>query len=324
MNKNFSWSDLPLPTHGRLSTRRIFEKSNFDIFIAKDCDGSHLCLVSLSKNPLTLIKSLNININAIKIDLTKNDSGFFLNIKLLDEELLGIFDYILFILLTECIFEKSESEFIVRLLSNLKNWQRFMRSTRDILSEEKIRGLIAELQFMHDLMEKNRSFSSLIVESWCGPERLQQDFIFENEVVEVKSIGNMDKKTITISSLDQLQTNVKKLYLAVYVVTKSDVLNTGVNLNQLVENIESMLSSTDKLTLCEKLLEMGYLKNEKYDDLKYQVKKESSYLVSDEFPKLTARTIPNGVVNVKYSIEIDKIERFNNPIVISGLHALNL
>lgn len=274
MNKYFPWSSLAIPAQDKLSVRRIFETSNFDIYIAKDCDGAYRCLISLSKNPLMLLRSLNLNINSMKIDLTKGDSGLFLlNIKLLNEEMLDIFDYILFILLSECVSDNSEDSFVTKLLNNLKNWQRFMQSRRGILSEEKIQGLIAELQFMHDLIECNKEFSSYVVESWRGPERLQQDFIFENEVVEIKSIGNIDKKVIAISSLDQLQASVEKLYIMVYAVTKCDMLNAGVSLNRLVENLEDLLSSSSKLILHEKLLEAGYLKNEKYDDLKYQIEK---------------------------------------------------
>lgn len=323
MNKNFLWSSLSLPVRGKLSTFRVFEESNFDIFIAKDCDGGYRCLISLSNNPLLLLKNFKLNINAIRIDLTKSGNGsFLLNIKLLDEEMLDIFDYILFVLLTECISEKNEDLFLASFLNNLKNWQRFMQSKKGILSEEKIQGLIAELQFMSDLIECNMESSSRIVGAWHGPERLQQDFIFENEAVEIKSIGNMDKKTIAISSLDQLQANVEKLYLMVYVVTKSDVLNAGVNLNQLTEHLENLLSSTDRLILREKLLEAGYIKSEKYDDLKYQIRRNNSYLVNEGFPMLTSGLMPDGVVNVKYSIEIDKIEYFKSPIAISGLSSL--
>ena len=324
MNKYFPWSSLAIPAQDKLSVCRIFETSNFDIYIAKDCDGAYRCLISLSKNPLMLLRSLNLNINSMKIDLTKGDSGLFLlNIKLLNEEMLDIFDYILFILLSECVSDNSEDSFVTKLLNNLKNWQRFMQSRRGILSEEKIQGLIAELQFMHDLIECNKEFSSYVVESWRGPERLQQDFIFENEVVEIKSIGNIDKKVIAISSLDQLQASVEKLYIMVYAVTKCDMLNAGVSLNRLVENLEDLLSSSSKLILHEKLLEAGYLKNEKYDDLKYQIRKVGSYLASDGFPKLTSGAIPDGVVNVKYGIEIDKIEQFKSSICINGLYALN-
>lgn len=324
MNKYFPWSSLAMPTYDKLSVRRIFETSNFDIFIAKDCDGAYRCLISLSKNPLIILKSLNLNINSMKIDLAKSEGGLFLlNIKLLNVEMLDIFDYILFILLSECVSENNEDLFVAKLLNNLKNWQRFMQSRKGILSEEKIQGLIAELQFMHDLIECNKEFSSYVVESWRGPERLQQDFIFENEVVEIKSIGNMDKKTIIISSLDQLQANTEKLYLVVFAVTKCDMLNSGISLNELVENLENLLSSSSKLILHEKLLEAGYLKNEKYDDLKYQIRKVGSYLVSDGFPKLTSGAIPDGVVNVKYGIEIDKIEQFKSSICINGLYALN-
>lgn len=320
MNKNFPWFSLLLPTHDKLSVRRIFEESNYDIFIAKDCNGGYRCLVSLSKNPQLLIKNIKLNINSIKIELNKSDGGFFLlNIKLLDLDMLNIFDYILFVLLTECVSEKDESQFVANLLSNLKNWQRFMQSKRGILSEEKIQGLIAELQFMSDLIEKNIGFSSRIIESWYGSERLQQDFVFENEAVEIKSIGNIDKKTIAISSLNQLNTNVERLYLMIYVVTKSDAFNVGIDLNRLIESLESLLSSSDRLRLREKLLEVGYVKDERYDDFKYQIRKSDSYLIGEGFPMLTSGLMPDGVVNVKYSIEIDKIEHFKAPIVISGL-----
>lgn len=87
MTTNFSWEKLEQPVEGKLTTRRIFEDSPCNIFIAKDNHDDYYLIFQLHKTYKSLLKDVNISISSLKIDLTKqSDSSYLLMIKLIDSE----------------------------------------------------------------------------------------------------------------------------------------------------------------------------------------------------------------------------------------------
>lgn len=318
MKTNFPWEALGKPLEGRLTTRRIFEESSCNIFIARDSSDHWLLLFQLQKNYQMLLKDINISISALKFDLAKqSESNYLLMIKLLDKDSLVIFDYVLHNILHDLMSEKEETQIMNEFLKKLKNWQKFMQSRKlGILSEEKIRGLLAELYFIFCLIQESTDKAELIIDAWYGPNKLQQDFIFNNVAIEVKSIGSTDKMVATISSINQLQSNLTHLYLSVFKVIKFNSTNNLElwSLNSLTDEILKLLKPTEKTVLISKLLEIGYIKDEKYDELTYQIELINHYEVKDDFPKLTSINIPEGIVNIRYDIDLNKINQYKTQL----------
>jgi hypothetical protein len=320
MTTNFSWEKLEQPVEGKLTTRRIFEDSPCNIFIAKDNHDDYYLIFQLHKTYKSLLKDVNISISSLKIDLTKqSDSSYLLMIKLIDSEDLSIFDYVLYAILNDLDFKQEEERIINNFLKKLKNWQKFMQSKKlGLMPDEKIRGLLAELYFMLKFIQQDKDKAELIIEAWYGPDRLQQDFIFNKAAIEIKSISNADKRAVTISSINQLESNIDNLYLSVFKVLKSnpqDNLEMW-HLNSLVDEILSLLKPTEKTILISKLLEVGYMKDEKYDELTYQIQLINHYKVEENFPKLISKDIPDGIVNIKYDIDLNKIEKYKTELTL--------
>lgn len=315
MTNNFPWGSLDQPTEGNLTRRRVFENSSCNIFIAQDFERDYLLIFELSRPYQHLLKGVNISSLNIALFQQANQS-FLLSIKLNDKNSLVIFDYIVHAILIELIDQKDEEKLITYFLRSLKEWQRFLQPIPHSMSEEKIRGLLAELYFMLQLINENHEKADRIISAWCGPSKLQQDFIFEDIAIEVKSIGNTDKQAISISSVNQLQSNVDDLYLSVFKVLKAKQQEEieVYSLNGLVEELFNLLQSNERMILRHKLLEAGYIKDEQYDYPMYHVQLVNHYKVDENFPKLTSVTIPDGVINVKYDIDLNKISNFRTSI----------
>lgn len=317
MTFNFPWKELTTSSQKSLVTRRVYDSSPYDIFIARAYDENYQVIIKVNKNYINQLAKLRINISSIKIDIVKQSNNeFLILIKLLDQSLISIFDSILNIILSESVYEATESAMIHKFLQHLKRWQKFMASSKSsMLSEDKIRGLIAELTLLLELISDNPFLKEEVIESWYGPDRLQHDFIFNRVAIEVKSISNMDKKTVSISSEHQLESNVDQLYLRVYSIVKSSLAAENVvNLNMIIKKISEQLDINERAIFDEKLIECGYIPNEKYDELYYRAGLINNYEVTEEFPKLSSSGLANGVLNVRYDIDLNKIESFIKPL----------
>ena len=77
------------------------------------------------------------------------------------------------------------------------------------------------MSFLDVLLTEYPDAAEQILHSWYGPERLQHDFIFKDLAVEIKSISSIDKRSVKISSLHQLETNLSELYLYVATVLEA-------------------------------------------------------------------------------------------------------
>lgn len=311
---NFSWNELSIPTDDKLITRRIYELSPYDIFIAKNKDRKNILMIMVGQNYLNQLNKYKVNINSIKIDVyQKSENQYYLTVKLLDDSLLEVFDNILNVILSKSVTEKEEMLMIQSFLQQLKRWQKFMSSSKGaLLSEEQIRGLMAELTLLLGLITKEPLLREEIIESWYGPDKLQHDFVFNDAAIEVKSISNLDKKAVTISSEHQLETNLDSLYLCVYSVLKvNPIVQGATNLNTLIEDIYKQLDFSEKSFFDKKLIDCGYVPNEKYEDFVYRVDLVNNYLVTNQFPRICSSQLAHGVISVKYDIDLNKIESFS-------------
>jgi hypothetical protein len=179
---------------------------------------------------------------------------------------------------------------------------------KDILSEDEIQGLIAELLFL-----KNNIFdlygTTAGLNSWSGPEPTHKDFSHGNDWFEVKSIAN-NKPTVFISSIEQLESTSDGKLIVFHMEKMSPEFN-GYSLNPLVEEIlNSFALESDRDLFLDKLAQAKYAYSEIYDNYVYNVVKMEKYRVTDNFPRFKHDDLPRGIVKVKYEIELSVIEKF--------------
>ena len=200
------------------------------------------------------------------------------------------------------------------LIRRLRGWQIHLSSDKPkILSDEKIRGLIAELLFL-DLHLFPYFELTDSVEFWTGPEGSSQDFNVQGIVVEVKSQLGEKPSSVRISSTDQLCPETPELYLHVIVLGKSDENTSGsFNLLSLVERIrkellDSLPSSIERFN--ELILSVGFIENNEYLKKNFTLLNEKTFEVRDEFPRICTKDVPIGLDQVRYNLNLASCEDF--------------
>ncbi len=206
------------------------------------------------------------------------------------------------------------------IVARLENWQEFLKKNpAGILSENKIKGLIGELQFiLRHLIPKFGGINS--VNFWIGPEDAPQDFNVNKAAIEVKCKMGGTKPKIKISSADQLYTQLQHLYLYVVTLGKSSAdTPSSFNLPNLVEEIEQSLTSEAKNAFHTKLIRMGYFHSEKYLDFNYVLTKEEGFQIEEGFPRIICDQLIEGIEDVTYSIKLSHCNSYKLDIDLMEL-----
>jgi hypothetical protein len=200
------------------------------------------------------------------------------------------------------------------MLRRLTHWQEFLKnSMSSLLGEEKILGLIGELLFI-----KNNLIPAFgvgqSVKFWQGPEGLPQDFNVNDSAIEVKCQLGTTTPYIKISSVDQLCPQLPEMYLFVVTLGKTipDAANS-INLPKLTTQIIDILKSDAPEQLerfNDHLLQVGYFESDRYLDFNYIFIGEKMFHVGDGFPRICPRDIPQGIINLSYSIGLSECVQF--------------
>lgn len=285
---------------------RVETKYNIDIYLGRDIGGS-LSLVIIEKGKMEKFNSSN----SIKVTLReRKDKKLALEFKLLDLKFENIF-----LVFCEDIIKNTENiskDIVISFC--LKRWlfwkKMFSGTKKDFLSESKIKGLIGELLFLKESIQKYNH--KIVIESWLGPLGNHKDFKFDKCWYEIKSISE-NAEVVDISSLEQLELEIdKEGTLIIYTLEKTNKLeqNTS-NLNLIFSEIVHIITENDVLEeFYNKLILLLYIPDDYYNDFNYKIISKNSYNVNDDFPKITKNNISNNIVNVNYSINIRSIDKF--------------
>ncbi len=147
------------------------------------------------------------------------------------------------------------------------------------------------------------------IEAWKGPEMASKDFQINETWYEIKTIIESGL-AITISSLEQLDSEVNG-YLVLFLLEKStNVANGAISLNSYIREIEESIEDFDvKLKFRSKLAEVGYYEAEEYDGLNFKLKGDK-FFFDETFPRIKKNDLSSGIVKVSYKILINSIDKY--------------
>lgn len=278
-----------------------------DFYLGLDGEGRHLLLFVCSEEPPN-----QLDMRAIKLKKShRGDGRWALLWTLEDLVLLEMFS-----LLSEDLIEHSRNiegkisplSFVLRRLSS---WRHLLeRASDNILPMSSIRGLCGELVFLDKLID--RLGSSEAVMSWVGPSGADQDFQFGTTAWEVKTI-RPEAETVFIASEKQLDSVDKEIQLMVVEIADVSSSSDGMfTLNAQVSKLRAKLSICYEalLEFDNKMLIAGYVIREEYGHIFFKLRSLASFTIVENFPCLGKKSIPAGIVNISYEIELKKIEEF--------------
>lgn len=285
--------------------RRIDPDFNVDIFLGYNDDG-HMSMVIAEPGKETSVRSSKFINASLK---RREDGKLSLAFDLLDDSYKTMF--LLFCKDIIVVSEKAGSNMAISsAVMRWKYWKSLFGSRRqNILDKMEIKGLVGELLQLKDYFIPKYGQEKGVA-SWMGPLSGHKDFEIDETWYEIKSV-NENALQVTISSLEQLDSGVDGHLVVSRLEETSTVSGISVTLNKLVLQITDIINDPDTMDLfITRLGNMGYEFDEEYDKYNYIHKGTEVFSVTEGFPRLTRRDLPNAVGNVKYTLILNALSEF--------------
>lgn len=312
MSRPLPWDDIRVPD-ADYNVRLVPNGGAISCYWGRDPEGSCLFLISLDGDHRKLFAESRMTVHGIDVDLQTDRATGRQNLVLtLERQIDGDLFYSLCGSLVESLISVVRADAALNVaLTHIRRWKAFLagRNAR-LLSPEEIRGLFAELSFLRQIMAE-KSDELLAVSAWTGADRVQQDFVFAGCAVEVKSLSGTDRNTIRISSEDQLDSILDRLFLVALRLGETTDSDRAFSLNTLVQRIEDELTDADAIEeFSRKLGAYGYTPLPEYDKPNFILTGSEAFRIVEGFPRITRSGLPEGVSRVKYQIELEHLAPF--------------
>lgn len=198
--------------------------------------------------------------------------------------------------------DEGEADLLPELGARLAAWRAFLRDQSGGLTRQETVGLIGELLLLEQLIAGMPDALGL----WKSPDDGLHDFENRGHALEVKtSLGSA--RRLHISVLDQLDpTGLASLHIAhIRLIEQAD----GVTLPQLVERIaERFASDRSRRRFANALLQRGLAPGADGGSGPAVLHTGSEYYeVRPGFPCLSRSTVPAGIADVAYQIEVQAL-----------------
>lgn len=278
-------------------------KHHVDINIGYDSKLRKTLLIRNTGKVSPLPSSKAISAENIPVD----SANWGLSFSLLQEEISE-----LFIKFCWDIIESTravEGDIVEFILNRYNMWLQLLTYKHpNIMMPARQKGLIGELLYLQKLIR--RFGQKKAVSSWVGSEGGDRDFVYDNTWTEVKTVS-FASDTVSISSLEQLDTEIPG-YLVLYrLESTSPEDTTGISVNDIVKKTERML--TESLPAADfkmKLCQYGYSEKPDYDRIRYLLGAVSICRVDEKFPRVVRTGLNPAVSWVKYGLSISAISEF--------------
>lgn len=230
---------------------------------------------------------------------------------------------LLFLKLVDHILERTatarDSQDAARLLVEaIDEFRRFFGRKPGLLSEEQVRGLVAELHLLLRLRDGDPQRTWDVFHSWGGPFGAPHDFEFASgAALEVKSTHRPPTE-VRISGPEQLQPLADGLELLVLPLERvADSAEADVSLVHLVREVDGIAREHggDVLEVWESALDALRLDitDEYYTKWNFRCGEWMRYSVVDGFPTIRSEDVPHGVFKVAFSVAIEALEPYSLP-----------
>lgn len=276
--------------------QRIDPEYKTDIFVGYNSDG-YMSLVITELGKVEKVRSSKL----IQVQLKRHDSKLELSFDLLDDAYAPMFLVFCKDMVATCE-NAGKTLAISYALKRWKYWKEMFGKQRPgLLSKQEIQGLIGELYVLKTYMIPNFGDKDAL-DAWRGPLLGHKDFEINDTWFEIKTINNGAER-ITISSLEQLESDIDGHLITVRLEETSSLNRRAVSLNRIASQIWESLDDPETYDIFSARLDnAGYRYEPEYDDYNYLICGKDIYTVADSFPRLRRKDINNAIGNAQYTI----------------------
>ncbi len=205
---------------------------------------------------------------------------------------------------------KNENSSLTAMKNRFFIWKKMFKPLKNQMSDESYKGLFGELYFINEHLIPIYGIDESI-KMWSGAESTNKDFSTGIDWFEVKTISS-SRNTVTISSMEQLESNVDGKLIIIKTEKMSDQYDDGkCTVRQLINCIMNQIED-DSLrdAFVDKLVLYGY--DEKSTrNITYKVVKMNIYKVIEDFPRVTRNEVPfNAITKLSYEISLSAIDNY--------------
>ncbi|MGB4101272.1 MAG: PD-(D/E)XK motif protein [Alphaproteobacteria bacterium] len=207
--------------------------------------------------------------------------------------------------LVDCWTTNEEVGLLQRFLGRIRAWQDFMdRRKEGVLSEEAEQGLFGELVELNRMIETGFPKKS-VLGAWQGPVDGLHDFTLGDGSIEVKTTLSVGIFPATISSLEQLDENLRQpLFIAaVRLALDSSGITLPSMANIIREKLQDDMASLELFEVC--LIQAGLLPTALTNYTRRFLHITSSiFEVRGDFPRLTHANVCPAIRRAHYEVDL--------------------
>lgn len=305
--KNLTTNNLEVPwIEMHSDAQRRVDSVEHDFFWIRDYQSQFGLMLTFNTETDRDIDDLNIQ--GLSITKNKQDSNIKLYLILKNNEDLEIFTALCCDLIAISVDYSDQEKLFDIILSRLRQWQRFLSKGASLALNQQLQmGLFTELSFMYDYLARSYDIDQAI-SFWTGPDRDKKDFSTAHSFIEIKSLISSKTPSIIISSLHQLESFAKPLYLGVYHLTRNEL---GLSAFDMISNILEIINNSELSNrFINQLCNYGYFHGLTLPpNTKWSIDATIFYEVSDNFPKLIPSNIAVEIVDATYSIDMSRCQQ---------------
>lgn len=200
-------------------------------------------------------------------------------------------------------------------IGRFMRWQRFLQHGGGPLSARLQRGLYAELWTIREILIGSVGPSEAVA-AWTGPDDAPRDFETAGIGIEVKSSAANEPQVVPVNGERQLDDAELRALFVVH-LSLEPVRDAGETLPAIVADLRDVVRETPgEGPLEDRLLTAGYsdTHDATYARTGYALRRLTALRVTEGFPRITERDLPDGVGSVHYSLAIDACRGHEVPV----------
>jgi hypothetical protein len=204
-----------------------------------------------------------------------------------------------------------EKKALVYLKNRFHIWKSMFKKGTNMVSAEMLKGLIGELYFLDtNLLDKYGVPDA--IDAWSGADGTAKDFSKDLEWFEIKAVST-SAVSVKISSISQLSSETPGHLIIMKLEEMSAVYTDGKSsVGELFDSILRKIDANEtKESFLGKIQSYGISLDDECCNKKYKIVSTESYLVDEDFPRLTEEDIKHKeICKVSYELIINSLARF--------------
>ena len=298
------WSEEK-PENEKFRYKVVFHNHPYEWYLGWDTTH-HKEMVFIS-NYSAKLKSNKFSSQLLGCTEKKVNEKFNLYFTLLDDSVFEEYLVLCKDLIQVSAEENSEQEALRSILERFRHWKAMLE--RKSNSSDQFKGVLGELIMIEELVEQGYEIKE-VLNSWSGPEYLEQDFSLPGAWFEVKAVGS-NAMVVKISSAGQLD-HPGEGWLYVYCIDSADPSGVdSISVKSFSEKLKKTIMNNDveaRTLFDDKLTQYGYNGMCLDDFYWFKLSSKRKYSVDVEFPKLFHEIKRPEMKSIKYDLILAALE----------------